>query len=140
MALSLSFSLTLLSLTPYSLVLFLPVGVWYTKCLMIARAMRRHNRRRRRRQQPSAKCPCFPKWFFWQCFGRAPAESALYSQIKVFNNNAAWQHDKGISIIISVLFIHRVKCHAGSPHLDRPDNKFSRAHLCILAIWMLTAI
>lgn len=86
------------------------VGVWYTKCFMIARAVRRHNRRRR--QQPSAKCPCFPKWFFWQCFGRVTVESALSSLIATFNNNAAWQHDGGISITTPVLFIHGVICRA----------------------------
>lgn len=46
------------------------VGVWYTKCCVIAGAVRR-------REQPSAKCPCFPEWFFWRCFGRVAEESAV---------------------------------------------------------------
>lgn len=77
------------------------VGVWYTKCFVIARAARMYNRRRR--QQPSAKCPCFPKWFCWQCFGRATVESALSSQTAAFNNSSARQHAGGISITAPVL-------------------------------------
>lgn len=120
------------------------VGVWYMKCFMIARAVRRHNRRRR--QQPSVKCPCFPKWFFWQCFGWGTVKSALSSQIAVFNNKAAWQHDGGqlyhhvansmyeqqllrcSYIELSVV----LNCHAGSPHLVCLDRK--SAYMCSSAV------